>query len=461
MTRMKPIAAALAAIGMVALASPAQAGEVEDLKATMKKMMERIEQLEAQQKSQAAAAKAVPAATASATPAAIPANVVVAGDLPNSIKIPGTDTSIRVYGYAQLDTTYDFKGRQADIDNFDWASFVAAQPLDNSLSGKRKKQIYATMKTSRLGLETSTPTGEYGNLKVKLEGDFNAPNAFQGESQTNSVLFRLRHAYGELGNVLVGQTWSNFLDLGSFADTVDFNGPGAVPQIRQPQVRYTFPLSASSRLTLSVENPQSGTAIAGSLNPSTPPNPPNVINYDKKPDVVANYTQSFKDGHFSLRAVTLNYNTDVDNKQAFAFGAGGSYKLSNNDTIVAQINGGKGIGRYMLNSLIQAAADDGNEIHLWKSVGGHVGYTHAWNQNTRSNLIAAYTKFDGDSYLEDPANTGDLSNKNIKEVSVNTFWKPTKNTELGLEYAWGQRETFEGDKGTQSRVNATFRASLF
>lgn len=447
MTRMKPIAAALAAIGMVALTSPAQAGEVEDLKATMKKMMERIEQLEAQQKSQAAAAKAAPAATA-----AVPANVVVAGDLPNSIKIPGTDTSIRVYGYAQLDTTYDFKGRQPDINNFDWASFVAAQPLDNSAAGQRKKQIYATMKTSRLGLETSTPTGEYGNLKVKLEGDFNAPNAFQGEAQTNSVLFRLRHAYGELGNVLVGQTWSNFLDLGSFADTVDFNGPGAVPQIRQPQVRYTFPLSASSRLSLSVENPQS---LADGGN----------VNSDKRPDVVANYTQSFKDGHFSVRGVTLNYHTDANSKQAWGLGVGGSYKLGKDDSIVAQINGGKGIGRYMLNSLVQEAYDDGSEIHLWKAVGGHVGYTHAWNEKTRSNLIAAYTKLSGDSTLESLTASDNIfgidPNEKIREVSVNTFWKPTKNTELGLEYAWGQRETFAGDKGTQSRVNATFRASLF
>lgn len=450
MTRMKPIAAALAAIGMVALVSPAQAGEVEDLKAAMKKMMERIEQLEAQQKSQAVAAKAAPAA--------MPANVVTAGDLPNSIKVPGTDTSIRVYGYAQLDSTYDFKGKIPagngdaagfNADSFDWASFVAAQPLDNSAAGRRKKQLYTTMKTSRLGLETSTPVGNGENLRVKLEGDFNGPNAFQGESATNSVLFRLRHAYGEVGNVLVGQTWSNFLDLGSFADTVDFNGPGAVPLIRQPQVRYTFPLSASAKLAVSVENPQSG--ATGS---------PNT---DKRPDVTVNYTQSFKDGHFSLRAATLNYNTDANNKQAFAFGAGGSYKLGSNDTIVAQINGGKGIGRYMLNSLPQSAASIGDEIHLWKAVGGHVGYTHVWNQNTRSNLIAAYTKFSGNSTLEALAtnNFGIEPNKNIKEVSVNTFWKPTKNTELGLEYAWGQRETFEDEKGTQSRVNATFRASLF
>ena len=156
MTRMKTIAAAIAAMSMAAVAAPAYSGEVEDLKASMKKMMQRIEQLEAQQKQQAA--KAAPVAA----PAAVPANVVTAGDLPNSIKVPGTNTSIRVYGYAQMDAVYDIKGSIAarsqssgyDQNNYDWASFVAAQPLDKNQKGAYKSgQFYSTMKTSRLGLE--------------------------------------------------------------------------------------------------------------------------------------------------------------------------------------------------------------------------------------------------------------------------------------------------------------------
>jgi len=454
MTRMKPIAAALSAIGMIALASPAYAGEVEELKATMKKMMERIEQLEAQQKSQAAALKSAPATTAGAAPVAIPANVVTAGTLPNSIKIPGTDTSLRVYGYAQLDGVYDLKGsiparntgagNTYGQNNYDWASNVAVQPLNRNQNGVQgKNQFYSTMKTSRLGLETSTPI-DGQNLTVKLEGDFNAPNAYQGEGISNSILFRLRHAYGEYGNFLVGQTWSNFLDLGSFADTVDFNGPGAVPMIRQPQLRYTIPVGASSKLALSVENPQSGET-------------------DRRPDVTANFTTNFTNGHLSLRAVTLDYkNSTYGSKQGWGLGAGGSYKLTGNDTLVAQINGGKGIGRYMLNSYTQSDSTAGSQYNLWTAVGGHVGYTHAWNEKTRSNLIMAYTKFSGTSAMEAPGTGSDSDpNKHIKEISVNTFWRPMKNTELGLEYAWGQRETFAGDKGTQSRVNATARFTLF
>ena len=287
--------------------------------------------------------------------------------------------------------------------------------------------------------KTSTPV-DGSNVKVKLEGDFNAPNAFQGESQTNSVLFRLRHAYGEYGNVLIGQTWSNFLDLGSFADTVDFNGPGAVPMIRQPQFRYSLPVGATSKLALSLENPQSGS-------------------YDRTPDVAANFTTNFPNGHLSLRAVTLNYHSDTNpSKRGYGLGAGGSYKLGSNDTLVAQINGGKGIGRYMLNSFLQSADSSNN---LWTAIGGHVGYTHAWDAKTRSNVIVAYTTFSGTDAMETAALSNSDVNKHIKEISLNTFWSPFKNTELGLEYAWGQRETFAGDKGTQSRINATARFSLF
>ncbi|MQY51949.1 hypothetical protein HCX48_11260 [Rhodocyclus tenuis] len=443
MTRLKTIALAVSTLGLVATTAPAFGGEVEDLKAALKKLTERLDQLETQQKTQAA--------TQAAAPAALPANVVTAGDIPGSIKIPGTETSLKVYGYAQFDATYDLKSRGTDPDNNDWASFVAVQPLTKTADGKRKDQLYATARTSRIGLETSTPT-ENGILHTKIEGDFNAPNAYSGETLTNSVLFRLRHAYGELGNFLVGQTWSNFSDLGSYVDSVDFNGVGTVPFVRQAQVRYTFPLGSSSKLALSVENSQADPANDGAAS-----------HFDKTPDFIANFTTTGDWGHFSLRGVAQQYRNDAHTKQAWGLGAGGSLKFGK-DTLVAQINGGNGIGRYTLNSAYQRAYDDGSSIHLWKAVGAHVGYTHVWNSTVRSNLILAHTKFTGDSTTEaltDNATGGLAVNKKIDEALINTFWGVAKNTEVGLEYAYGKRTTFAGDTGTQNRINATIHYNLF
>jgi len=439
--KLKICAALIANIGL-AIAQPAAAGEVDELKAMVKQLQQRLEQIESRESAKAAA-----------PPAAMPANVVTAGDLPGSIKLPGTDTSLKVYGYAQLDSTYDIKGRTSDINNWDWASALFVQPLNNNLHGKASKgQFYATARTSRIGFETSTSTSS-GKLMTKVEGDFNAPNQFQGELATNSSIFRLRHAYGQLGNVLVGQTWSNFADLGSFPDTVDFNPPGTTALLRQPQLRYTLPLG-SSKLAVSVENSQSLSL----------PTKTGTADFDRTPDLVANWTVAGDRGHLSLRAVSLEYRNDNHAKRGYGLGLGGSVKLGD-DTIVAGIQGGEGIGRYMLNSIVQGAIDTGSSIRLWKAAGWHLGYTHTWNAKLRSNLIGSQTFFQKD----DTANTAQRAlgsadlypNRRLDQVYLNTFWAFEKNAELGVEYAWGKRTTFNDEVGTQQRVNATVRYSFY
>ena len=108
MAQIRKIALAVSALGfMGSHIVPAQAGEIDDLKAMMQQMQERIAQLEAKQK----------AAPAVAAPVNVPANAVVAGSMPGSIKVPGSETSLKVYGYVQLDMTKDFKGRNDDINS--------------------------------------------------------------------------------------------------------------------------------------------------------------------------------------------------------------------------------------------------------------------------------------------------------------------------------------------------------
>lgn len=438
--KMKICAALLATLG-AASSSPVVAGEVDELKAMVKQLQQRLEQLETRETSK------VSAAPASA------ANVVMAGDLPGSIKVPGTDTSLKIYGFAQLDVTHDFKGRSSDINNWDWASAIFVQPFDNRSTGKSSKgQTYATARTSRIGFQTATPTAS-GVLTTKVEGDFNAPNQFQGELLTNSTTFRMRHAYGELGNFLVGQTWSNFSDLGSFPDTVDFNPPGTTTLLRQPQIRYSMPIG-SSKLALSVENSQSLSL----------PTKSGSADFDRTPDLVANWTIAGDRGHLSMRAVSLEYRNDDHSKRGYGLGLSGSVKFGN-DTLVAGVQGGEGIGRYMLNSAVQGGIDNGNEIRLWKAAGWHLGYTHAWNTKFRSNLIVSQTTFgkdDSANKAQRALGSEDLyPNRKVDQAYVNTFWAVEKNMELGLEYAWGKRTTFNDEVGTQNRVNATVHYNFF
>ncbi|MFZ4437107.1 MAG: DcaP family trimeric outer membrane transporter [Syntrophales bacterium] len=356
---------ALAVMIAGAMSMPAFAGELDELKATLLQLQKRIEQLENQQKVQAAKP---PQQAEDAKPlqAAEPAKPVMAGSMPGSFLVPGTDTSLKIYGNVRVDATYDFATRNNDIRNNDWSTVVFAQPLDtNSANRERKGQFYSTARASRLGIVTNTPS-KWGDLEVKLEGDFNAPNDYMSELGSNGTQFRLRHAYGRWGNLLVGQTWSNFIDLRSYPETVDFNPTGDVTLIRQTQLRYTLPLGGSS-LALSVENPES---LSG-LPPSQTQSNKGHNDFDRVPDFVVNWTLNGEKAHISARAVTMEYNNDFRSKRGYAAGLSGSIKLGTG-TLAAGVQGGDGIGRYMFNSIMQGATDTGTDIRLWRAMGWHV-----------------------------------------------------------------------------------------
>lgn len=383
----------------------------------------------------------------------------IAADEPGVFQIPGTESTIKFYGYTQLDATLDFAGRPVGYENSDWATFLPAVPADNSPEGEHlNPQLYLTARTSRFGIQTSTPTG-LGPVGVRLEADFNAPNDFQSETFTNSVMFRLRHAYGTVGGLLVGQTWSTFIDLAAAPETVDFNGPGTLALVRNPMIRYTLGLGEGLKLALAAENrrgPQFGVDDR----------------FQTLPDFHASLTLSGAWGHINVRGVTQQYNSaavaggayvdaDSESDLGIAGAISGSLKIGG-DTLTAQFSGGPGIGRYLLNA---AAAPfytrTANDVELWTVWGVHAGYTHVWNPQFRSTGVFAYTK------VEDPDISGVSVANNIEtmvQVFGNTFWTFAKNAEVGVEYAFGQWENFDSsnlDTGTQHRLNASFHYNFF
>jgi outer membrane DcaP-like protein len=390
-----------------------------------------------------------------------------AEEKPGEFKIPGTESTIKFYGYTQLDMTLDFGARTADIENNDWATILPAVPADNSPDEKHKKpQLYLTARTSRFGIQTSTPTA-LGPVGVKIEGDFNGPNGFQSETFTNSVVFRLRHAYGTVGGFLAGQTWTTFIDLAAYPDVVDFNGPGTIALVRNPMLRYTMPVGPAT-LTLAAENAR-GSQFAGDAK------------FQTVPDFHANLGFTGSWGTVSLRGVTQYYrqaftdaagktlDRDPASKFAFAGAASGSLKLGG-DTLVWQFSGGPGIGRYMLNALGTGASgaggytvDAAGDMQLWTVYGAHAGYTHVWSPAFRSNLVGSGT------WVSDP-NINGVSAKNGVEKElyqgfVNSFWTFAKNAEFGLEFTYGMWKSFTNGtpelKGHEYRVNSTFHYNFF
>jgi hypothetical protein len=386
---------------------------------------------------------------------------------PGEFKIPGTDTTLKLNGFVEVDVTYDFDGADDDISGTDWASFVEFQPLDENVDQQdQPNRLYFTARTSRVGLTTNTPTSA-GPLTVRVEGDFNSPspNNFSTEVTTNGTDFRLRHAYGEFAGFLVGQTWSTFTDLLSLPDTVDFNPHGAFALTRQPMLRYSAKMGAGGSLAVSAENPQS--RVIGADNGSS-------IGrlYDRFPDFIASLTLPFSMGHLNVRGVATEYgaedfDTGVDDRK-WGWGAGVSGSLKGGPlALVWSVQAGDGIGRYMFQSVFQGAGFVNGNIETWRTLAYHAGLTFALSPKARVNAIWTQTFFEEDDALATAV--GDpFANERVDVAFLNLFVSPLKNTELGFEYVYGRRTIFDAvvttpgnDTGTQHRVNALARYTFF
>lgn len=413
-----------AALVAAALASsPAFGDELSDLKAALKQLQAKVEQLESQQQKSA------------------PANVVTGGDMPGSFKLPGSNTSVKLGGYVQLDAIYDLKGDQGR------AVDLANVPLNGSAAAQRKGTTTFSARTSRLNLETLTNTSG-GPLKTRIEFDFFTSEG--SETFVNGARPRLRHAYGSYGNWLAGQTWSTFMDVDSIPDTLEFIGPTGQTFIRQPQVRYTLPTGEGSSLAVAVENPQSDARDAGG----------NVTALDRGPDLAAKWTKAGAWGHVSLRGLARDLRVEDgrgDNKASrlgWGLGLAGSFKLGKADTFLYQLNGGQGIGRY-IQDVTSAAAYSAAPATLraQKAVGGFVGLQHYWTDALRTNLVYGHTNTHNDSGF------GAISglNKSTSQAHANLVWSPIKEMDVGAEYIWGERKREDGRKGELSRVQAAVK----
>jgi hypothetical protein len=204
---------------------------------------------------------------------------VVSGSFPRSILIPGTDTSIKIYGQITEITDYWMSGGPANgspqSTTVGTTGNLESLPLSTTtgLSGgpgnparARSNGIFqSSPRESRIGFETRTPT-PLGEARTLMEFDWAGSTTFVpggNVSQiSDSLVPRLRYGYGTLGGLLAGQATSNFADPDATAETVDFGGPAGLPgKVRVPQIRYTMPSFWGASFSVSAETP--ATNIAG------------------------------------------------------------------------------------------------------------------------------------------------------------------------------------------------------
>jgi hypothetical protein len=447
--------------------TPVVADELADLKKQIEIIAGKIEQLEKQRASQQApvtntsgvvsgeneqqSTQAVNTpASASTSPAP---RVITTGDMPGSFKIPDTNTSYRIYGLAQMNFIYDLAGRPASR-NGDSAG-IGTAPLNDSPEYLMRGDTRIGARDSRLGISTFTPT-EYGDFRTVFEGDFNtSPAGKRTRATTSRSAFSIRHAYGELGNFLAGQTYTTYMDISAFSEKLDGAGPIGRTFMRQGQLRYTHRINDYSRFAIALENPRGDFIDADDETLD-----------DSLPDLTAHYRYQTDRWHMQFGGMIRRMGID-DGGPTGVYGGVDDTTLGwglqhstaillgdSKDRISWYINLGDGLGRYA-----ESGADQGASITLdgkldtQYTYGGFISYRHWWTDTLRSNIDFGMMHHDLNP-LED-AMFPDIerdSNRRIFSSHSNIIWSPLDRVTFGLEYVWGNRTVHDGRHGKVRRL---------
>src|ERR1700756_3977456 len=154
-------------------------------------------------------------------------------------------SSIDIYGFVMLDSGYDFKQ-----ENPNWFDVLRPTQLP-SFKGEFAPDgnVFAGVRQSRFGVKSSTPTA-FGDLNTIFEFELFGTGVDAGQTT-----FRLRHAYGELGQFGAGQTWSPFMDIDVFPNSLEYWGPNGMVFFRNVQVRWMPLRKGGLHLTFAAERP--------------------------------------------------------------------------------------------------------------------------------------------------------------------------------------------------------------
>ena len=388
--------------------------EVEQLRNEVKQLREMIEQQQQVQNKQIVALENN-----------VKAAQVVSQAKDQSFARTKAGAEVTLYGNIRADLLYQSEGGSADR----LYNQINTVPLKGH--NESSDQLKSTLAATRLGLDFKTADK---GISGKIEVDFLGAN--DG--------LRIRHAYFNYGQWLIGQTWSNFAVPDYMPETIDALGyvGGAVK--RDAQIRYTHKFNAETQLVTALEDSK------------------DALSNMRIPVLSTRLNQSFADraGALSLRGMVSEKRTVANNELAWGVGLGAKYDISAKTTLKADYYHVKGDSS-LVSWTNQGFAIDANKnimaLNQFDSI--TVGVTQQFNSQWRGTLGYGYMKADENQdyirYLSDPTK----ANKTLWQAWANVFYSPKKPLSFGLEYVYGERKAFVAapngqDTGEDNRFNA-------
>lgn len=346
-----------------------------------------------------------------------------------------SDTDIKFYGIVRMDGALDFKDTAA-------TQFVSNQTPSVNQTPAGNRSAF-TLTATRLGMDLAKNVNGT-DVKGKVEMDF--WDGLEGNGK-----LRIRHAYLDFNNWLIGQTASNMANIETNTESVDYTLFMGYAWTRNPQVRYNFNLAPAHNLKVAAEYVDSRTSELPAL----------TAKYVYNEDDLTLVAQGFLNEKRATLAVDGS-EKDID-KMAWGVGAGFKYKLSPVNSVQGHIYSVKGDQKFVSYTAQSAGVINGyasagdfsvnadqDDLHQNEVNTYVLGYSHKLSDQWRTNLVASLLDYDDSTAY---AKNNPSTNKRVSDLAANIFYTPVQSVDVGLEYHNGKREQFDGKEFDISRLN--------
>ena len=361
---------------------------------------------------------------------------------PGSIPIPGSEARFKIGGYAKLDFVQDldYVGDRFELE-------LATIPVDGAPESEFGGRTTLHAKESRINFDLRTVArNEDRNWEFPLQGFLEVD--FFDDRESFALQPRLRQAYGVVGRLLAGQSWSVTTDLRALTGTIDFSGGDSVYGGRVALVRWEDRIGKSLRWAVGVEDPRisigNPLGLEGEARPSLP-NFAGKLSWDAG------------GSHLQLGADVFRLEwqgsetAPRDEKLGYGLSISGRHLIG--ESKKNAFSGAVTVGSGSAHRVVSLSFDGGNDavitqdgldlVSHWQVYGG---YSHYWTKSLNSSVSAAWAELDNSEFQPDNTIRGAGS------VHVNLIWFPYELVSTGIEYMYGIRENKDGAEGNASRV---------
>ena len=346
------------------------------------------------------------------------------------IVTPDKKMQLRILGSVRYLVVFD-QTRQDNKNSFSTFEILTGNGV------QKIPNYYNGLDQSRLGFEVTRQTNG-GNVFIRLETDFVGVNGF-----------RIRHAYGQLGKFLLGQTWSLFSHINALPSVVDFAGPTGSVVVRTPQVRFSVPnLFGKIDFAVGLEYFPPDINIPDSLF---------IQSFQLIPDITVRFDRSFEWGNIQVSGILPTLSGTENNEVVIINGWGVSGSL-----VINFWKGGKWYFQGVAGKAIARYFDDlgGSGFDIRISPGGNYitpfsygfygSYEHSWTKKVYSNFTYGTTVLQTEELQN-----GEIYNRG-HSLRMNTFWNITDGAKAGGEIIWGNRVNLNNSRGDTFRFNLLF-----